>query len=86
MMPAKVWTGGRFVLGLGAVTATLQGEEPGAAPGRAGDGAMTSTGGGNSCATGGNVQSGKTASYAGVVSRVAVIYNPAGSPAGRSGS
>jgi hypothetical protein len=31
--------GGRSVLGLGAVTATLQGEEPGAAPGRAGNGA-----------------------------------------------
>src|SRR6202521_5383718 len=39
LMPALVWTGGRFALGLGAVTGTLQGEEARPTPGRAGDGA-----------------------------------------------
>src|SRR5712691_2015726 len=38
-MPALVWTGGRFALGLGAVTGALQGEEARPTPGRAGDGA-----------------------------------------------
>src|SRR5436853_2655947 len=38
MLTASVWTGGRCVLGLGAVTGSLQGEEARAAPGRAGDG------------------------------------------------
>src|SRR5438132_6184421 len=39
MLPASVWTGGAgFVLGLGAITGSLQGEEARAAPGRAGDG------------------------------------------------
>jgi hypothetical protein len=46
LIPAIVWTGGRFAVGLGAgtgqmcaITGSTQGEEPRAAPGRPGDGA-----------------------------------------------
>src|SRR5580700_9988169 len=39
LMPALLWTNGRFTVGLGAGTGVTKGEEPRSAPGRAGDGA-----------------------------------------------